>query len=235
MKRRMGHVAAAIVVSVLLAGCATSRDGRSRSTVSAPATSRPSLTATPLTLRGTPTLSTRHVAVRACDAALSLGYGPAVSPVTGEHGVVYTLTNRGATSCTLVGYPGITLYDAAGAAMPFHYTHGHSQYVTWAPPMTVTLRPRTVRLPAGREVPLRRRYRPRRGHHQDRSAHPAPGRLEGPGVDDRPWCVDVVLLPRRHQRPRSDGRRLADRTDAVGDRRLRHSAVTRVRWQDDQG
>jgi hypothetical protein len=43
----------------------------------------------------------------------------------------------------LVGYPGITLYDAAGAAMPFHYTHGHSQYVTWAPPMTVTLRPRT--------------------------------------------------------------------------------------------
>ncbi|MGI8681529.1 MAG: DUF4232 domain-containing protein [Mycobacteriales bacterium] len=50
---------------------------------------------------------------------------------------------QGPTSCTLVGYPGITLYDAAGAAMPFHYTHGHSQYVTWAPLMTVTLRPRT--------------------------------------------------------------------------------------------
>lgn len=77
-----------------------------------------------------------------CSArSLTLGYGPALSPATGEHGDTYVLTNRGPAVCTLAGYPRITLYTADGALLPFHYTHGHSQYVTSAPPQTVVLPP----------------------------------------------------------------------------------------------
>jgi hypothetical protein len=72
-----------------------------------------------------------------------LGYGPQVSPATGEHGDTYLLTNRGPSACTLAGYPGITLYAPDGARLPFHYLHGHSQYVTSAHPRTVVLPPGT--------------------------------------------------------------------------------------------
>jgi hypothetical protein len=74
-------------------------------------------------------------------AALALGYGPLVVPMTGEHGMVYALTNRGRVACTLAGYPKVALYDAHGAALPFHYRHGHGLYVTSAPPVTVMVAP----------------------------------------------------------------------------------------------
>lgn len=70
-------------------------------------------------------------------AALALGYGPLVVPMTGEDGMVYALTNRGRVACTLEGYPKVALYDAHGAALPFHYRRGHGLYVTSAPPVTV--------------------------------------------------------------------------------------------------
>jgi len=59
--------------------------------------------------------------------------------VTGEHGDTYLLVNRGPSACTLAGYPSIALYAADGAQLQFHYMHGHSQYVTSAPPGTVLL------------------------------------------------------------------------------------------------
>jgi len=75
-----------------------------------------------------------------CQArALTLGYGPQISPATGEHGDTYLLTNRGPSACTLAGYPSIALYAPGGAQLPFHYIHGHSQYVTSAPPGMVFL------------------------------------------------------------------------------------------------
>jgi hypothetical protein len=64
--------------------------------------------------------------------------------MTGEHGDFYELINRGASACTLAGYPDITLQDASGAVLPFHYRHRHSQYVTGAGPVTVTLQPGTA-------------------------------------------------------------------------------------------
>ena len=72
---------------------------------------------------------------------LSLGFGSRLSPQTGEHGVMYTLTNRGKSSCLLRGYPGISLYDSKNHLLPFKYTWAATQYVTHAAPIVVRLRP----------------------------------------------------------------------------------------------
>ena len=77
-----------------------------------------------------------------CDPAeLRLGYGSPPSMETGEYGVLYTLRNQESHSCVLVGYPAVTLFDAGGAALPFHYVDGRGQYITNAPPIPVTLPP----------------------------------------------------------------------------------------------
>jgi hypothetical protein len=59
--------------------------------------------------------------------------------MTGEHAVMYALTNRGAVTCALSGYPGVVLYDAEGAALPFRYARGGGAYVTSRRPVTVML------------------------------------------------------------------------------------------------
>lgn len=77
-----------------------------------------------------------------CDTSnLSLGYGDKISPMTGEMGGVYTLTNRGKATCHLYGYPGVSFYDSKGRVLPFKYTMSSSHYMTHAAPRTVTLRP----------------------------------------------------------------------------------------------
>ena len=55
---------------------------------------------------------------------LVLHPGTPVAPMTGEHAVMYVLTNRGSVARTLSGYPQIVLYDATGAALPFRYARG---------------------------------------------------------------------------------------------------------------
>jgi hypothetical protein len=75
-------------------------------------------------------------------AAIALGYGPRLSPATGEHGVYYALRNRGPVSCALAGYPDVALYTASGARLPFRYTRGRGPYVTSVPPVTIVLAPR---------------------------------------------------------------------------------------------
>ena len=71
--------------------------------------------------------------------ALVLHPGTYVSPMTGEHAVMYALTNRGPAACTLTGYPQVVLTDAAGAVLPFRYAKGGGAYVTSARPVTVVL------------------------------------------------------------------------------------------------
>ena len=71
--------------------------------------------------------------------ALVLRPGSYVSPATGEHAVMYALTNRGAAACTLEGYPQVVLTDATGAVLPFRYARGGGAYVTSAGPVTVVL------------------------------------------------------------------------------------------------
>ena len=84
--------------------------------------------------------STVAKVTRTCDrAVLTLSYAGPVSPRTGEDGTFYKFVNHGRRTCTLKGYPRVTLY-AGKTALPFHY-RDHGQYVTTAPPATVTLRP----------------------------------------------------------------------------------------------
>ena len=71
--------------------------------------------------------------------ALVLHPGTYVSPMTGEHAVMYALTNRGPAACTLKGYPQVVLTDATGAVLPFRYANGGGAYVTSARPVTVVL------------------------------------------------------------------------------------------------
>jgi hypothetical protein len=59
--------------------------------------------------------------------------------MTGEHAVMYTLTNRGSYTCTVSGYPRVVLYDSMGALLPFRYTKGGGAYVTSKKPVTVVL------------------------------------------------------------------------------------------------
>lgn len=89
--------------------------------------------------------STDHGHLAACAAdALVLRPGARVSPMTGEHAVLYILANRGPQTCTVRGYPRVTLYDADGRAMPFQYAEGGGAYVTSGHPATVVLAPQST-------------------------------------------------------------------------------------------
>ena len=86
--------------------------------------------------------SEASTATPACSTMnLSLGLGDQVSEATGEHAVIFTLTNHGAFTCHLYGHPGVSLYDNKGRVLPFKYTWAGTQYVARTPPMMVVLRP----------------------------------------------------------------------------------------------
>jgi hypothetical protein len=85
-------------------------------------------------------VSSGHGHLSRCAAhALMLRPGPRVSPMTGEHAVLYALANRGPAACTVRGYPQVTLYDAHGRILPFRYADGGGAYVTSRKPVTVVL------------------------------------------------------------------------------------------------
>ena len=90
-----------------------------------------------------PPTSTPYVAASArCQVAqLSLGEGAPISPATGQHPILLTLTNEGSTACYLFGYPGISLYDTQGHLLPLTYQWAGDQMVTSAPPSRVGLVP----------------------------------------------------------------------------------------------
>jgi Protein of unknown function (DUF4232) len=79
-----------------------------------------------------------HLA-RCAAHALALRPGLPVSPMTGEHAVLYALVNRESAACTVRGYPQVTLYDARGRVLPFRYAAGGGAYVTARTPVTVVL------------------------------------------------------------------------------------------------
>jgi hypothetical protein len=138
------RLAAAILSSFLVGGCASTTStiaGVSAPGSRTPATGVPA-SATPTARRATASPTVSILSTPPCRArSLALRYGPQISPATGEHGDIYVLANRGPSACTLAGYPRITLYTSDGTRLPFHYVHGHSQYVTSAPPRPVVLRP----------------------------------------------------------------------------------------------
>jgi hypothetical protein len=73
---------------------------------------------------------------------LSLGFGAQMSPATGEHALILTLTNKSAKYCQLLGYPSVRFYTAMGRALPFTYNRV-SQYFPRIVPQLVGLRPGT--------------------------------------------------------------------------------------------
>lgn len=90
---------------------------------------------------GTPTQAS--TAIPACATShLTLGFGNRVSAMTGEHAVVYTLTNTSKSTCNLQGYPGVSFYGKNNQVLPFEYTRGKSQYMAHSAPATVLLRTR---------------------------------------------------------------------------------------------
>lgn len=80
--------------------------------------------------------------VRLCvDADLQLGLAPQVAQATGEHAVIYSVTNRAATQCSLIGFPAVSFHDLAGNVLPFRYSHSGSTYVPALEPHRFKLRP----------------------------------------------------------------------------------------------
>jgi len=77
-----------------------------------------------------------------CTASqLRLSVGSAVSEPTGQHSLSLVLANASATTCTLEGYPTITLVDHVGAVLPFTYADRGDQVVTGAMPAPVMFPP----------------------------------------------------------------------------------------------
>ncbi len=153
MKRNECRAAAALVLALLLGGCAGSAVGTpghaSTSAASSPSSSdaisqqAPSSPAPSPPVPSPPTVTFTTSDMRpTCQAsALPLQYRPDLVPMTGEHGGYYALVNLGRAACTLDGYPSVALTDNGGAILPFRYVHHASVYVTKAAPRRVLLPP----------------------------------------------------------------------------------------------
>jgi Protein of unknown function (DUF4232) len=134
-------------VALLAAGCSS---GSSGGAVGLPTASPPIATVTPTPVRShthrppatsTPTSTptptptpTRPVAGRPCRSShlrLSLGIGQGTAGTTYQ---VVVLTNTGTVSCTLLGYPGVSFVDSAGATLglPASRDPGHVRTITLA-------------------------------------------------------------------------------------------------------
>ncbi len=72
--------------------------------------------------------------------SLAFAEGDRISPETGEHPFSVTVTNRGAVTCWVSGYPQIRLINANGQQLPMTYFDGGG-YVTSAQPLVVQLHP----------------------------------------------------------------------------------------------
>lgn len=80
----------------------------------------------------------RHVSPPTCATSqLRLQVGPLVSEKTEQHTATFSLRNLEGSSCSLDGYPGVTLFDSAGRVLPFGYDHSGDQMITAASPQPV--------------------------------------------------------------------------------------------------
>lgn len=77
-----------------------------------------------------------------CTAAdLRARSGPSVSEATGQHTLDISVQNVSRATCVLKGHPTVSLLDAHGRGLGFHYTHRGDQMTTGAPPSAVYLPP----------------------------------------------------------------------------------------------
>ena len=79
---------------------------------------------------------------RCLSSSMQLGIGPTLHAVTGEHAVIFTLTNRPASACKLHGYPRVKFLDGNAKVLSFRYSASYgssSPYLTMAAPKDVVL------------------------------------------------------------------------------------------------
>jgi hypothetical protein len=123
-------VVASALASLVVAGCASA--GGAHLTSASPAAR---------SMSKAPSVPSSAQAMRCGAGVLVLRPGAYVSPMTGEHAVMYALTNHGSVTCALDGYPQVVLYSARGVALPFRYAKGGGAYVTHNKPAPVVLAP----------------------------------------------------------------------------------------------
>ena len=154
--RSLQAVAASALASLAVVGCAGA--GGAHLASAAPAARPTSKTAS---------VPQSAQAIRCRARALGLRPGAYVSPMTGEHAVMYALTNRGSVTCTLDGYPQVVLYSTQGVALPFRYTKGGGAYGG-------------IGVRSGGQIPVRSWYRAYRGHHPAHRASSGWRHVRGP-------------------------------------------------------
>jgi len=86
------------------------------------------------------TLPVSPAASRCRSSALAVSVG-AAGVAAGSVGQVVTFTNRSAKACSLYGFPGLQLLDAAGHPLPTDVVRGQSVTVPSVPLRTVLLAP----------------------------------------------------------------------------------------------
>lgn len=153
----MGSRTAALVLASLIAvyaGCSGPQPapgraaaGATRDSVAGAATA-PASVATP----GSPATPSGHrhghaarrpvpYGVGCQPADLRLAQGPRLSQATSQETLILTLTNISEAGCDLQGYPGLSLLDRAGLALPFAFRRGGTQMLTTSAPVLVPLAP----------------------------------------------------------------------------------------------
>lgn len=104
---------------------------------SAGACSRPAEQAT---TRTTTTPRANHVPPCRTDE-LRVSFGETIQPASGYSPIVVAFTNRSTKTCSIQGYLTVSLYDSAGATLPFTFGHRETQEITGAAPHLVLVAP----------------------------------------------------------------------------------------------
>lgn len=125
--RSIAFVLVALSLSII-AGCSSPKASTTKSQAASATSSTSTLApppTSPVTTAPPPTQAVVE-SIRCQPSELRIGIGLPVSPETGEHPLLLTLTNEDPGTCYLDGYPGITLYDAKNAPLPLLYQrHGY--------------------------------------------------------------------------------------------------------------
>jgi hypothetical protein len=111
-----------------LVGCGTST---ARTSGSGARASRPFVLAKPAPVHGAVPPGLRYARCRAADIGVSLT--DPLSPMTGEHGRYFVLTNHSSKPCVLDGYPRVPLYERS-RPLPFVYQYGTGNYMSTSQP-----------------------------------------------------------------------------------------------------
>lgn len=81
-----------------------------------------------------------EASIRRCATSdLKLALGDKVSEATQQRSLSLELTNVSSSTCSLFGYPGVSVLSADGAPLPLEYARTKDQMVTGNPPQHVTL------------------------------------------------------------------------------------------------